>query len=857
MSEKSKALILWFEELTKDDVPLVGGKCANLGEMTRAGIPVPPGFAVTAYAYKKFIEETGIVKKIYEILGKTIKEGKPEEYQKASRRIRELIEKTPMPKYIEDAIRKAYRELCKRLGMKDVPVAVRSSATAEDLPGASFAGQQETYLNVIGENEVVEKVKKCWSSLFTARAIFYREEKGFKHEKVLISVAVQKMVNAKAAGVMFTIHPVTGDENKIVIEGNWGLGETVVGGRVTPDEWVVDKNTLKILEERVSEKTEAILKDPITGKSIEIKLPKDEKDPLLKELEKKNPKLAEVILKEGMFSKRPCLKPEEVKRLAELGKLIEKHYGTAQDIEWAIDRDLPFPKNVFIVQSRPETVWSVRKKKAEVKVEKVPKEEAALEELIEAGPKVKLAEAKPVVQGLAASPGVAIGRAKVCLSVDEARKLMRKGDILVTVMTNPDWVPYMRLASAIVTDEGGMTCHAAIVSRELGIPCIVGARKATKALRTGQVYTVDAKRGIVYEGIVEELASEVLKKLKPKVPAVTVAVPTIKPEDIELIVARSVVTGTKVYMNLGVPEKIDEYKHLPFDGIGLMRIEFILASYIGEHPLYLIEIGKEEKFINKLAEGIAHVARAVYPRPVVVRFSDFKTNEYRQLKGGEKYEPHEDNPMLGWRGVSRYISPQYRKAFILEIKAIKKVREEYGLKNVWVMAPFVRTLWEAEEFINLLAQYDLVSSRDFKVWFMAEVPSVIVLADEFCKYCDGFSIGSNDLTQLTLGTDRDSAILPKIDPRYFDERDPAVKRMIAHLIKVAHKHGRTVSICGQAPSVYPEFCEFLVRCGIDSISVNPDVVVRTKLLVARIERRILLEKAMGIKRLPGEEEWKF
>ncbi|MCC6058732.1 MAG: phosphoenolpyruvate synthase, partial [Thermofilum sp.] len=650
------------------------------------------------------------------------------------------------------------------------------------------------------------KVKKCWSSLFTPRAIFYRESKGFAHEKVLISVAVQKMVNSRSAGVMFTIHPVTGEEDKIVIEGAWGLGEAVVAGKVTPDEWVVDKKTLSIIERRISEKAFEIVRDPGTGRNVEREVEPERRA-------------------------APCLSDEEVRRLAELAVAIEKHYGRAMDIEWAIDRDLPFPQSVFIVQARPETVWSSRKaeaKPAEVKA-------------------ARLAEAKAVVKGLPASPGVAYGKAKVCLTLEDAKQLMQKGDILVTKMTDPDWVPYMRLASAIVTDEGGMTAHAAIVSRELGIPCIVGTREATKVMKTGEYYTVDARAGVVYEGYVEELVGR--KEEKPAAAAAAAA-------PIEIVLKP--VTATKIYMNLGVPEKIHEYKNLPFDGIGLMRIEFIMASYVGDHPLYLLETGRGDVLVNKLAEGIAMVAREIYPRPVVVRFSDFKTNEYRQLRGGEKYEPHEDNPMLGWRGVSRYISPQYEKAFRLEVKAIKKVRDEMGLSNVWVMAPFVRTLWEAERFIRLLAEEGLESSRDFKIWAMAEVPSIIFLAEEFSRYFDGFSIGSNDLTQLTLGTDRDSAILPKIDPRYFDERDPAVKTAIAMLIEKAHNspYGyRTVSICGQAPSVYPEFTEFLVRHGIDSVSVNPDVVVSTRELVSSIERRILLERSLGIERYDEELGW--
>jgi len=607
---------------------------------------------------------------------------------------------------------------------------------------------------------------------------------------------------------MFTIHPVTGDRNKIVIEGNWGLGEAVVSGSVTPDEWIVDKNTLEVLEVRTAEKTVEYIRDPETGKTIHAEVPPERRS-------------------------IPCLTEEEVKKLAELAVKIEKHYGTPQDIEWAIDRDLPFPENVFIVQSRPETVWSTK---------------AGEKAMEEARAESTVTEAKPVIRGLPASPGIAWGKAKVALSPEEAAKLMQPGDILVTVMTNPDWVPYMRIASAIVTDEGGMTCHAAIVSRELGIPCIVGTREATKLLKTGQDYTVDAKTGVVYEGVVESIA----KAAEEKPAEGAAALPPI-----ELIIRPP--TGTKVYMNLGVPEKIRDYKNLPFDGIGLMRVEFIMASYIGEHPLYLLETGQAEKFVDKMAEGIALVAREIYPKPVVVRFSDFKTNEYRQLKGGEKYEPQEDNPMMGWRGVSRYISKQYRKAFLLEIEAIKKVREEMGLTNVWVMAPFVRTLWEAEQFINLLAENGLESGRDFKVWAMAEVPSIIWLADEFSRYFDGFSIGSNDLTQLTLGTDRDSAILPEIDKKYFDERDPAVLRSISHLIKVAHNspYGyRTVSICGQAPSVYPEFTEFLVRNRIDSISVNPDVVATTRMLIASVERRILLEELLELREKSREDEVK-
>jgi pyruvate,water dikinase len=789
------ALILWFEDLRKDDIPLVGGKNANLGEMLNASIPVPPGFAVTAYAYKKFIEETGIASKIYRIIKESVKDfNDPAQYEAASKKIRSLIESTPVPKDIEDAIRKAYRELCRRVNIENVPVAVRSSATAEDLPDASFAGQQETFLNVVGEDEVVEKNVKCWSSLFTPRAIFYRTQKGFAHEKVLISIGVQKMVNARAAGVMFSINPVTGDPNQIVIEGSFGLGEAVVSGAVIPDEFVVDKKTMKIVGKRIATKKIMYTRDPISGKTVHVEVP----------VEKQN---------------KPCLSDEEIIRLAELAVKIERHYGKPQDIEWAVDSDLSFPENIFILQARPETVWG--QKTAEL-----------LEKKFEFGLAKPVEGLKVVVKGIPAGKrDIGFGVAKVVLNPQDAAKVMQKGDILVTDMTNPDYVPFMRLASAIVTDKGGVTCHAAIVSRELGIPCVVGTENATKLMVTGKEYTVDARSGVIYEG----------KIPVPTETAAAVQVSGFATSGATSISAQYVpVTATKIYMNLGVPEKIEEYKHLPFEGIGLMRIEFILASYIGEHPLYLIEIGQSQKFVEKLAEGIATVARAIQPRPVVVRFSDFKTNEYRELKGGEKYEIVESNPMLGWRGCSRYISPWYEKAFRLECQAIRKCREEWGLKNVWVMLPVVRTLWEAKKVLEIMREEGLERSRDFKVWFMAETPSIAILADEFSKLCDGFSIGSNDMTQGVLMIDRDSERLGQMG--YFDERDPAVKRIIAHLIRVAHENGCTVSICGEGPSNLPDFTEFLVRAGIDSISVNPDALIATKQLVASIEQKIILEK---------------
>jgi pyruvate,water dikinase len=784
-------LIIWFENLRKTDIPSVGGKNANLGEMLNAGIHIPPGFAITAYSYRKFIEETEISKRMYEILVETIKDvNQPKQFEKASKKIRQLIESTSMPKDIEDAIRNAYEELCKRLNTNEVFVAVRSSATAEDLPDASFAGQQETYLNVRGADELIEETVKCWSSLFTPRAIFYRVQKGFKHNKVLISVGVQKMVNSEVAGVLFTINPVTGDPNQIVIEGNYGLGESVVSGAVIPDDYIVDKNTLKIIERRVAKKTLQYVRDPNTGKTVHMEVPPEKQE-------------------------QPCLSDEEILKLVELAKLIEQHYGTPQDIEWAMDLDLPFPENVFIVQSRPETVWSTKLAEVQAPVK------------VEAGVMKPAEELKVIVKGIAAGKrGFGVGVAKVVLNPEEALKMMQKGDVLVTGMTNPDFVPFMKLADAIVTDKGGVTCHAAIVSRELGIPCVVGTETATKLLATGEEYTVDSRSGVVYEG-----ASSTLKRQLSSSPSSTAVGSNVQSVP---------VTATKIYMNLGVPEKIEDYKDLPFEGIGLMRIEFILASYIGEHPLYLIETGQSQKFVDKLAEGIATVARAIQPRPVVVRFSDFKTNEYRELKGGEKYEIVEANPMLGWRGTSRYISQWYEKAFRLECQAIIKCRDEWGLKNVWVMLPMVRTVWEAKKCLDVMREESLEGSRDFRIWFMAETPSIAILTDEFSKLCDGYSIGSNDMTQGILMIDRDSERLGQMG--YFDERDPAVKRIIAHLIKVAHENRCTVSICGEGPSNLPDFTEFLVRCGIDSISVNADAVIATKKLVASIERKIILER---------------
>jgi len=785
-------LVMWFEELKKDDVPIVGGKCANLGEMLRAGIPVPPGFAVTAYAYTRFIEETKIAEKIYDILDETIKDPKdPKQYEEASKKIRALIESTPIPEYLKKEIVENYKKLCKKTKSKEVFVAVRSSATAEDLPGASFAGQQETFLNVRGEEELLNSVRKCWSSLFTPRAIFYRTQKGFRHEKVLISVAVQKMVNSKAAGVMFTLHPVTGDTSKIVIESVWGLGEAIVSGAVTPDHFEVDKDSLKILVKQIAKKTVEYVRDPKTGKTVHKDVPPERQE-------------------------KPSLTDEEIIELAKLAKKIEEHYGTAQDIEFAVDRDLPFPENIFIVQSRPETVWSVKK--------------AAEKPSAEAGT-ITITEAKMVVKGLPASPGIYAGKAKVVFSPEEAAKKIQKGDILVTKMTNPDWVPYMRVAGAIVTDEGGMTCHAAIVSRELGIPCIVGAKSATKNIADGQTYTVDAKAGVVYEGVVEELVKPAEKAEAAAAVAVAQA---------------PVLTGTKIYVNLSIPDVAEKVaRETQADGVGLLRAEHLMLS-VGKHPRLLIEEGGEQKMIDAFAEGIRKVAQAFFPKPVVYRFLDFKPDEFLTLPGGEKYEKEAGhvgpNPLIGYRGAFRYIKEP--DIFRLECRAIRKVREEYGLKNVWVMVPFVRRVEEFVQAKKIMEEEGLKQGPDFKVWIMVEVPSTVLLIDKFIEAgIDGVSFGTNDLTMLILGIDRDDAAVQEI----YDERNLAVLRALSHVIRICRKHGVTTSICGQAPSNYPEVVEFLVREGATSISVNPDKVIETRNLVAMIERKLMLDELRDLR----------
>jgi len=615
--------------------------------------------------------------------------------------------------------------------------------------------------------------------LFTPRAIAYREEKGFKHEDVSIGVAVQEMVDAEAAGVMFSIHPVTGDRSKILIEASWGLGEAVVSGAVTPDTYVVDKNTLKILEKNIATKKVEYARDPKTGKTIHAEVPKERQDV-------------------------PALTDEEIKELAKYARQIEQHYGMPQDIEWAISRD----KRIFILQARPETVHSRGRAMVEQK-------------------QVEVREWEVLAKGLPVSPGIGTGKVKVILNVKDIDKV-KEGDVLVTKMTTPDWVPAMKKAAAIVTDEGGYTCHAAIVSRELGVPCVVGTGNATEVLANVDTVTVDGGKGLVYRGITK-VREEV------SAPAI-VATQTIIP------------TATKIYVNLSIPEIADRVaRETMADGVGLLRAEHMMVT-IGKHPRKLLEEGGENLMVEKFAEGIRKVAEAFYPGPVVYRFLDFKPDEFLSLEGGEKYELEAGhvgpNPMIGYRGQYRYVKEP--DIFRLECRAVKKVRDEFGLKNVWVMIPFVSTVEVFREVKKIMKEegLDRESDPEFKLWIMVEVPSSVFLIDKFCEEgIDGVSFGTNDLTMLVLGVDRNDAAVQEL----YDERNLAVLRAIAYTIKICEKYGVTTSICGQAPSVYQDYLEFLVRMGATSISVNPDAVRRTREMVARIEQKIMMEKALNIK----------
>ncbi len=748
MYQGEKAIV-WFNEVTKKDIATVGGKGANLGEMTNAQIPVPPGFIVTANAYYHFLEESKLTNKIHHLLD-PLEPGNSKQLQQIAAQVRQVILDAPMPPELAKEIGKAYERLGRGL------VAVRSSATAEDLPTASFAGQQATFLNVQGEKEVIAAVQQCWASLFHPRAIFYRHQQGFDHFKVGIAVPVQRMIQSQVSGVMFTLEPMTSDRSKIVIEAVFGLGETLVSGQVTPDLYIIDKEGLKIISKRIGKQEWQLIRNPGSTNETNIKVPLQPSRQIQQKLD-----------------------DDDIINLAKLAKNIEDLYQFPQDIEWAKE-----DKQIFIVQTRPVT--TIKETMATVSRE---------------------IEATVLLSGIAASPGIASGPVKKVYNASEIDRV-NNGDILVAEITTPDFVPAMKRAVAIVTDRGGRTAHAAIVSRELGIPCIVGTERAMATLSDGQIITVDGSRGKIYEGRVHE------EKL---------ATPTV-------ISRKKIKTKTRVYVNLAEPELAETEAARDVDGVGLLRAEFMIAQ-IGEHPRYMINQHREKEFVDKLYEGINTFAKAFNPRPVVYRTNDFKTNEYRELKGGHEYEEVEENPMLGYRGASRNIREP--DIFDLEIEAIKKVRQNY--KNLWVMIPFVRTVSEMAKTKKYLESRGLNSSADFKLWMMIEVPSNIFLIEKFIGVgIDGISIGSNDLTQLILGTDRDSSRLQDI----FDERNEAVLIALEKAITTAKRMGITSSICGQAPSVYPELTEKLVKWGITSVSVSPDMIDKTRGIIAEVEERL-------------------
>jgi len=795
--------VKWFEEIGAKDTALVGGKNASLGEMIRnlgaKGVNVPPGFAITAEAYKYVVEKAGIGQKIKDIVA-GLDTHNMEDLAERGEKLRNLIAHSPCPRELEDEIRICYRKMEERFG-RNVDVAVRSSATAEDLPTASFAGQQTTYLNVRGEDDLLEKVMDCFASLFTNRAISYRVDKGFDHLSVYLSVGVQKMVRSDLAcsGVMFSIDTDSGFKDVVYITAAYGLGENVVQGIVDPDQFYVFKPTLK-------EGFKSIVEKKLGTKEKKLVYRGDGAG-----TEQKGVSIEE--------QRKFALSDDEIVTLARWACIIEEHYGLPMDIEWAKDG---VSGELFVVQARPETVHSQ-------------KEVASLRTYVLED------EGKLLLTGEAVGTKIGQGEVNVIESSGEIHKF-KKGQVLVSDMTDPDWEPIMKIANAIVTNKGGRTCHAAIVSRELGVPCVIGTGNGTEVLKEIKEVTVDCSRGDgrVYEG-----------KLKYRVDEIEVSkVPRPK---------------TKIMMNVGIPDGAFVQGQIPNDGVGLAREEFIINSYIGIHPMALIEYpklkelakkdsnlaktiaeiedksvtyeDKKEFFIDNLAMGIAKIAAGFYPNEVIVRFSDFKTNEYANLIGGCLYEPQESNPMIGWRGASRYYDDKFKPAFGLECQAIKKVRDEMGLTNVKVMVPFCRTPEEGRRVIKAMEEFGLRQGENgLEVYVMCEIPSNVILAEEFADVFDGFSIGSNDLTQLTLGLDRDSALVAHI----FDERNEAVKRLVKQVIEAAHRHKprRKIGICGQAPSDFPEFADFLVECGIDSMSLNPDVVLSTRFKIAEMENRI-------------------
>jgi pyruvate,water dikinase len=790
-SNKGEKFILWFDELGVEDVPLVGGKNASLGEMygnlAEKGVKVPGGFAITAYTYRYLIEKSGIKNKISEILS-DLDTYDFENLAEHGEKIRNAILDTEIPEDLKKAIAEAYRKLCEEYG-HNTDVAVRSSATAEDLPDASFAGQQESFLNVRGEDALVEACKRCFASLFTNRAISYRVDKGFDHLSVYLSIGVQKMIRSDlaCAGVAFSIDTETGFENVILINASYGLGENVVKGRVIPDEYYVFKSTLKqgkrpILSKKLGTKPIKMIYD--SKGTVDVAVSDEDRNKFV-------------------------LSDDEVLELAKWVYIIEDHYGKPMDVEWAKDG---ITGEIYIVQARPETVHS-QKSKTKTEIYKLKSRGDVL------------------VKGTSIGEKIGQGEVNLIRSVNDLKDF-KEGQVLVTEMTDPAWEPIMKIASAIVTDRGGRTCHAAIIGRELGIPCVVGTIDGTKVLSTGEEVTIccaEGEEGVVYEGLLDYEVEKLDIDTIPK-------------------------TRTKIMMNVGIPERAFELSFIPNDGIGLAREEFIINSHIKIHPLALLNYDKLEDaelikeidsltsgyddkrqyFVDKLARGIARIAAAFYPNDVIVRLSDFKSNEYANLIGGSLYEPKEDNPMLGWRGASRYYAGEYMDAFALECIALKKVREEMGLTNVKVMVPFCRTVEEGKRVLDEMRRSGLVQGENgLEVYMMCEIPSNVILADQFAEIFDGFSIGSNDLTQLTLGLDRDSELVSHI----YDERNEAVKRLIRDVIAVVREKGKKIGICGQAPSDFPDFAQFLVECGIDSISLNPDTVIKTRLKIAEAENK--------------------
>lgn len=769
-----KKFIYWFKEIGKEDISLVGGKGANLGEMYNLGIPVPPGFIISSGAYFSFIEENNLKGKIKEYLQETDK-NRPESFTGVSEKIKKLIVSSPIPKEISQEAIKAYFKLGGLF--KNPLVAVRSSATAEDLPDASFAGQQRTFLNVEGETSLIEAVRECWASLFEPRAIFYREEKGFDHFKVGLAIPVQKMIQSAASGIVFTCDPVTGEKNRIVVDAIYGLGELIVQGEVTPDHFVIEKNNFKILQKIVS--TQKIMLIKKNGKTKKFLVP---------------PKL----------QNKQKISDKEVINVAKIAEKLHEHYFFPQDCEFALDKK----RKIYFVQTRPVTTLKESKEKQSSESSKEIKK---AEDQIE--------EKKVLLAGSAASPGIGWGAVVLVKSKKEIGKV-KQGDILVTSMTTPDFVPAMKKVSAIVTDKGGLTSHAAIVSRELGVPCIVGTETATKVLRNGEVVTVDGGKGKVYKG------------------GLTIKSKIIEPGEIfhgkeENLLLK---TATKLYVNLADWSIVKEVAQKNVDGVGLLRAEFMMAE-IGVHPKKIIAEKKEKDFIEKLSERIGAFCSEFNPRPVVYRATDFKTNEYMSLIGGDLYEPKETNPMLGFRGAYRYIVDE--AVFSMELKAIKTVRNKMGLKNLWLMIPFVRTPQELLQVKKIVVSNGLSRSSTFKLWMMVEIPSNVILLEEFLDVgIDGVSIGSNDLTMLVMGTDRDNSEVASV----FNERDPAVLWALQKTIKTCKKLGVTSSICGQAPSEYADLVEKLVEFGITSISVNPDAIERTRELIYMAESKLVNKK---------------